>query len=215
MDPEPERGRSVGFVIASLFAGLEASNQLAMVTNRDAPRARTEPPPRSHVDPQYAVSLAAVASFLTSASSFGAYLDGMRAFGRDSGLGLYADARMGSIPIAQASTRWISAGVAGRIGLGAISSRTRLALTVHLGVRQLTITHLSEDDIEPDAKSAYLPVGALAARGSLDLTEHAGIYADAGLEGQAAKVGVSVHGATAATIPVVFGTAAIGVFACF
>lgn len=214
-DPEPERGRSVGFVIASLFAGLEASSQKAPDTHRDAPRARAAPSPQSPAEHRYAVSLAAVVGFPASSSSFGAYLDGMREFGQSAGLGLYADARIGSIPMAQASTRWISVGVAGRIGLAALSSRTRLALALHLGVRQLTITHLSEDDVVPDAKSAYLPVGALAMRGTLDLTEHAGIYADAGLEGQAANVGVNVRGATVATIPVVFGTVAVGVFERF
>jgi len=214
-DPEEERGRSVGFVVASLFAAFDDPTYAQpraplVVTPPRAPTKLLVPP-----ENRYAFSLAAVMASPGDANSFGAYFDATREFGVSTGFGLYADARIGAIPTAQASTRWLSLGVVGSVRLISLSSRARVAAVARVGGRQFAITHLSEDDVTPDKKITYLPLGSLALRFSLDLTQYAAIYTDVGAEAQGGKIQVNVRGRTAATIPILLGTVGVGVMARF
>ncbi len=212
-DPEEERGRSVGFVIASLFAGFNNSSATMRAQPPEPPRpVRLALTPTEH---RFAFSLAAVGAYPQGASSFGAYFDATREVSRIFNIGLYFDARFGAIQSAQASTRWLSLGAVGGLHVLSLSSRVRLSSVIHVGARQLSVTHLSEDDIAPDEKTAYLALGSLALRVSMDLAQSAAIYADAGAEAQSGRARVNVHGGTAATIPMVFGTVGIGVTARF
>lgn len=212
-DPEEERGRSVGFVIASLFAGLgNSSLSKPAQPPEPLPPSRLAPTPAEH---RFAFSLAAVGAYPQGASSFGAYFDATRLVGHDFNLGLYFDARFGAIPSAQASTRWLSLGVVGRLDVLSLTRRVRISTVIHVGARQLSVTHLSEDDVVPDERQAYLALGSLALRLSMDLAQSAAVYADAGVEAQTGKARVNVHGGTAAIIPAVFGTVGLGVMARF
>ena len=215
-DPEEERGRSVGFVIASFVAGsVPPSSATTAETTRPPADFRHETAVVTKPS-YYAVSLAASAAFPKSADSFGAYFDATRQLGRKSGLGFFVDGRFGSIPSAQASTRWLSLGAVGRFGLWQITERTWLSLIVQAHVTQLAIAHLSEDDKNPNQQVAYFPGTAMSLRLSQDLSHNTAAYLDLGAAAEAVSGGtVSVHGRPESTIPIVYGIGRVGVVARF
>jgi hypothetical protein len=130
-------------------------------------------------------------------------------------LGLALRARFGSIPVAQATTRFLAGGPELTWLMWRPAPIGRLGVRGGLFLSQLTIIHFSDDDIVPDGKSRWLPGAELALHGELDLSEAAGVFADLGAEFLAGATEVSVRHRIVTQWPSQNGLLRIGVQARF
>lgn len=199
-DPEPERGRALGFLIASILMDAREPAEPRRASQRSAP------PAPARVDAGLGQGSASVAAPKTSlgagaeavgpgaSTGFGAWLGVERALGaRSLWVGAGVRARFGAIPPAQATTRFLSLGATGTWLALRPSESSWLGIKGGLFVSRLTISHLSDDDVEADEQSRWLPGAELALHGGLDFTPAAGLVADAGVELLAGETELSVR----------------------
>lgn len=110
--------------------------------------------------------------------------------------------RAGSIPVAQANTRSL------QLGSGLALSGSPGAMPIELGARldlfasYFDATHLSEDDVEPDRKSRWLPGADLVLEGGVRVAPSAGLFVGAGLEAVTGRTDIYTHGQRVAVVPV-------------
>lgn len=216
-DPEEERGRSIGFVIASIVAGpLQTADSVRAGQPEPQPSPReAKPHPFALAPNKFTLSLAAVGTVPDAANSFGAYGDGTRDLSPYVGIGVYAEARFGAVGPAQASTRFVSAGAVGRFRLVPLGSHTALSLIANFGITQLAVTHFSEDDATPASQWAYAAQGIGALRLTYHFANLAAFYGDLGVMTLAGEMTIRVHGRSAGSIPMLFPMARLGLQARF
>lgn len=213
-----ERGRLLGFAVATMFAPATASDDVEAEppSSKPAPErplARSRPEPAQSAPPVHSSSSPASRShsldFLLHASS------GIR--GTAAGLGatavlrqhwygpLWARAllagREGSIPAAQATTRTGLGGGGIEFSLLPAQSRFQLGLRGDAFAVYFTAEHLSEDDVVPAHRSRWLAGFNWGADLGFRLTDTVGLVAGAGIEALTGKTEVFTHGNRVATVP--------------
>jgi hypothetical protein len=199
-----ERGRLLGFAVATMFAEDSAP-----------PAPATPSPPTAQRPAQVAKPRVAVQARLRSLEFAGIASSGVG--GTASGLGASAGARWhwlgplalrgfiagraGNVPEAQASTR------TAHVGAGLSGNFLRSTMPVELGVRADALmsyfqaSHLSEDDVVPDTKSRWLPGFDLVLEGGFRFAGSAGLFAGAGVEAMAGSTEMYTHGRRVAVVP--------------
>lgn len=207
-DPEAERGRTLGFLVASMVVDQG-------VLPEKAPRVTPEAPAPSPAVVRNAPSSTAVAAGVEASgpgtgSGFGAYAGLERRALRWLGVGGAAHARFGSIQAAQASTRLLALGP--ELSLRALPiGRGWLGLRANLTLSYLWVSHLSDDDLQPDNQARWLPGAELAVHGGFPVAQAVAVFADAGATGLLGQTELEVRHRVVATWPWLSGLLRLGI----
>ena len=222
-----ERGRLLGFAVATMYARdtteTEHEQAVAVAPAVVAPLPQRAPelpvpPPDRRAPAKTERGMKRMAEFAAIASS------GLR--GTASGLGasagfryrlvgpvwgrLFVAGRSGNIPEAQASTRTALMGGGMAVALLPESSTWELGARLDAFAGYFDVSHLSEDDIEPDRRSRWQAGGDLMAEGGWRVTSSAGVFLDVGIEAVVGETAIYTHHNRVAVVPPFRATAELG-----
>jgi hypothetical protein len=232
-DRESERGRLVGFTVASMFSnasGLDdgsvpqtAAASKAMETSSLASATASASDTRDGITPrQQPLALSTSARSLEFAgiaangiggqgagmgASFAARLPLSEALSGRVVLG----ARLGEVPAAQASTRTVL------VGLGLVWSVLPNHDPLDLGLRAdalggwLQVSHFSEDDIVPAHEHRWLAGGDALVTVAYSVSTLASLYVGSGIEAMLGPTALYTHGRQVGAVPVLRAVAELGV----
>ncbi len=206
-DPQTERGRTIGFVIASIFVEAGEPQSQPVVRVPQVPKNQWQSEPKGFL-------VAAAASIVApgDATSLGAWIGAQRTLSRIFWLGLAGEGRIGAVTPAQASTRFFSLGALSTIRFYPRAGRAWWGLQSLLGVERLSFVHLSADDVNGAVtQSAWVPKLEILAHGNLDLTTTSMVFVDLGTNYRFGSTDVYVHHSLRAHIPAFVGVGRIGV----
>jgi hypothetical protein len=208
-----ERGRLLGFAVATMFAPDEHVVEAAPSQNEARPPPIVVPPPAPadtparppSIAPQHQRTLEFAGVFSSgiggTASSVGANAALRLAWLGPLSARVLLSGRAGSIAQAQATTRTVLGGVG--LAVSAVPRDATLQLGARLDafVSNFAASHLSEDDVEADTQSRWLPGAALLAEGGLRFPGDVGVFLGAGLEAVAGPTYIYTHGVEVAVVP--------------
>ena len=205
-DPENERGRTLGFVIGSIFVeAREPQPQPAL----PVPQLPKEPSP---IEPKrFVIAAAASMAAPGDVTSLGAWIGLQRGVSRIFWLGLAGEGRIGTVPVAQAGTRFFSAGALSTLRLLPQMGRGWWGLQAFMGAEHLTVVHSSEDDAYASTQSAWVPKFELLAHANLDVSATSMLFVDVGTNYRFGSADVYVRQSLKAHIPAFVGIGRIGV----
>jgi hypothetical protein len=220
-DPDAERGRTLGFLAAAVF--LETTPATGVPA--PPPAAESQPPapvtitaarpkPR-RAFPRGEISAAVVASGPGDGTTLGASLAGDLALTAQFRMGLAGELRFGELGTAQASSR-IGSLLARTSWLAwRPTQRTWVGFSLGLGLYQLSVSHFSSDDPEPDRKGRFLFGGNLGAMAGVDFNQTSSFFVELGTEVLTGKTTIFVHRKPHAVWPIVEPLARLGLRASF
>jgi len=226
-DRDSERGRLLGFAVASMFSDLPGApgpEEHEAAAERGAPPARPIEPRRSPAVPDSpgpaSIEAATAARPRRSISIAGIVASGLGG-GTNPELGASAalrvgmggplavraafGGRLGEIPAGQANARRLLG------ALGATLDLTRTPAPIELSVRAdllagwLQVAHLSTDDVERVHRHRWFAGADAVFSVGYRFSAHAAIDAGVGLEATLGKTHVYTHGAEVANIPIWHG----------
>ena len=216
-----ERGRLLGFAVASMFSGEPppepASRPPAPIAPTLAPLA-VKPdsgrPSASEATEQTGRSIefaGIVSSGLQgTAAGLGASAALRLAWSGPLWARVFLAGRTGNIPEAQASTRTVQLGAGLALALFPVGHRFQLGARVDAFANYFDASHLSEDDVRPDRRSRWLPGADLLVEGGVRLSGGAGVMLATGLEALAGKTEIYTHGNEVAVVPPFRAVAELG-----
>ena len=199
-----ERGRLLGFAVATMFAEDAVVPVPATPAQPPARRPAQVTRPRPAVPARVrGLEFAAIASSGVdgTASGLGASAGIRWHWLGPLGLRGFIAGRAGNVPEAQASTR--TAQVGGGVSFGFLRSTTPLELGIRADalLSYFEASHLSEDDVEPDTKSRWLPGLDWLLEGGVRFAGSAGLFAGVGVEAMAGSTEMYTHGRRVAVVP--------------
>jgi hypothetical protein len=207
-DPDTERGRTLGFLVASMVVDQGMLPRLAP-TPIPEPR-RHAAGDQSVTPPGTSIAAGVEAAGPGTGSGFGAYAGLERRALPWLGLGGAAHARFGSIQEAQASTRLLALGP--ELSLRPIQIRRAwLGVRANLTLSYLWISHFSEDDERPDNQVRWLPGAELAAHAGFQVAPAVAIFADVGATGLLGETEIEVRHQVVAVWPWLSGLVRLGI----
>jgi hypothetical protein len=209
-DPETERGRTLGFVIASIFVEAREPQAQPVLYVPQHPQKQEQPEER-----RFLIEAAASVAAPGDATSLGAWIAAERSLTRAFWLGLAGEGRIGTVAPAQASTRFLSLGAVSTVRLFPRNERGWWGLRTLLGAEHVAFMHLSEDDPSAVTQSAWVPKLELLAHGNLDLGSSSMLFLDLGANYRFGSTDVYVHQLLKAHIPAFVGVGRLGVAARF
>jgi hypothetical protein len=209
-DPELERGRTLGFLTATVFLATPAAPP-----NPAPPPPRPRPSPPLPEFPRGEIGAAAAVSGPGTGTTLGAGLSVDYAFSRRFRAGLAGELRFGEVPEVQASSRIASFVAHATFIAFRPTAGTWLGANVGVGGYQLLLSHFSSDDVEPARQGRFLLGGTAGAIGGLDFNKSSGLYLELAAEILAGKTGFFVHDELRATWPVVNPLVRLGLRAAF
>lgn len=213
-DPELERGRTLGFLTATVFLASASPQPTPTLTAAPAPAPQAPAPPEREF-PRGEISAAAAVSGPGTGTTLGAGLTVDYAFSRKFRAGVAGELRFGEVPEAQASSRVFSFVAHATFVAWRPTAGTWLGANVGLGGYQLLLSHFSSDDLEPDRQGRFLLGGTAGAIGGLDFNKSAGLYLELAAEILSGKTQFFVHEDLRATWPLVNPLARLGLRAAF
>ncbi len=199
-----ERGRLLGFAVATMFAEDSVAPEPAPPSAAKVQRPAQATRPRAAAPVRVrSLEFAGIASSGVGGTASGL---GASAGARWHWLGPLAlrgfiAGRAGSVPEAQASTS------TAHVGAGLSWNFLRSSMSVELGVRADALlsyfqaSHLSEDDVVPDTKNRWLPGFDGLVEGGFRFAGSAGLFAGAGVEVMAGSTEMYTHGRRVALVP--------------
>jgi hypothetical protein len=123
--------------------------------------------------------------------------------------------RAGSIPEAQATSRTAQLGVGSSIGLLPEAASWMLGVRADTLLSYFAMSHLSEDDREPDQRLRLLPGCDLYAEAGFRFSETLLLHAGAGIEAMFGSTFVYTHERRVAVVPPFRAVGELGVWAFF
>jgi hypothetical protein len=230
-----ERGRLLGFAVATMYAAepdIDASKSEPDLER--SPEAKAALPASAAV-PGPSVAKAAGASPADTvpqrardprrAAEFGAVMSsglGGKAPGIGASAGfrlglagpvwgrVFVAGRSGNIPAAQANTRTALLGGGVAIALLPPASFIELGLRADAFASYFDVSHLSEDDVEPDLRSRWQAGGDLVAEAGYRFTPSAGVFLGAGIEALLGRTEIYTHHNRVAVVPPFRAVAELG-----
>ena len=219
-DSEWQRGRMLGFAVASMFAvPLESGDQaeLSMPPEHDSqrpppaivPRDRPSPtlPSYDEASPSsagavHALDFAALATTGIGgrADMFGAAAAYRKIIATPWWVRFGIGGRVGEIPEAQANTRMLVAGL-GLVWSLLGAEAYDVSLRVDVLASWFEVGHLSADDPVVVRRSRWLSGADSLLSGTYNLSPDAGVFAAGGLEGMFGKTEIYTHGVRVSTVP--------------
>jgi hypothetical protein len=224
-DADSERGRLLGFAIGSMLVAdrpeeaLVSAGPVPEPVPAAAPRLDTRTPAPAPALPSrwLEVGGSVTTALQGSADALGFALGLRFRIGSPFRLQTGLEGSFGEIEEAQATRLFVS----GRLGLAWQPYETNNLGDVGLAFRAegfvgwLAVTHLSEDDPEPDRQSRVLGGARGLVELDVGLSHSASIFGGFGSVVVAGRTDVYTHGTLAATIPVLWLTAELGVRTAF
>lgn len=212
-DAPAERGRTIGFAVASMLPEAEQ-------TSVSKPVEVPPPPPRRPYDGPWHGSFDAEA---VGALPLGGYGSGLGAdlsgqwYVSRLGIRLGGVIRAGDVPPAQATSLIISlaAGVSVRIVEPTVSQRFGLGLRFDVLATYISLHHLDADDPSPVVQDRWLPGADLVGEGTLQLGPGTGIVLGLGVEASLGSTDVYVARQPVATMGPMRAVGELGVRARF
>ncbi len=215
VDDRPEqRGRLLGFAIASMFP------RLVVTAEPPTPPREEVPPPlrEGAVVPREGdvsklrldLGLSAVTGIRGPADAWGATLGIRLALSPSVWARLAVGGRVGEVPAVEASTRTATAGV----GLSWLALHD--ASPAELGVRAdfqacwLEVTRSQAADAEVESRSRWMFGGAALFEGGYRLTRSTGLFAGAGVEALLGETDIYAEGHFGAKLPIFRAVAELG-----
>jgi hypothetical protein len=226
-----ERGRLLGFAVASLFSGepqpeptsptpaAEPIEQTPLSSEPAAtrPTAPPEPEQAERLEEgdrvsRRSIEFAGIASSGLHGPAAGLGASAALRLGWTGPLWarLFLAGRTGSIPEAQSSTRTAQIGAGLALALLPATHRFELGARVDVFASYFDASHFSEDDIAPDLRSRWLPGGDLIVEGGVRVSGGAGLLLAGGLEGLLGKTEIYTHGNRVAVVPPFRAVAELG-----
>ena len=205
-DPENERGRTLGFVIGSIFVEAREPQTRSPVPVPQLPKDQSPIGPK-----RFTISAAASVAAPGDVTSLGAWIGAQRRLSSIFWVGLAGEGRIGTVSEAQAGTRFFSAGAFSTVRLLPQSGHGWWGLQTFMGTEHVTFVHLSEDDPSPATHSAWVPKLELLAHGELDLSAASILFVDIGTNYRFGSTDVFVHQSLKAHIPAFIGIGRVGV----
>ena len=222
-----ERGRLLGFAVATMFDDSEALSEPAdppsQPTRPPAPpptsavapavTSRDEAPTRLPVVRHSSLEFAGIVSsgFEGTASGLGASAAIRVGWHAPFSVRAFLAGRAGNIPKAQASARTVQFGAGMSLRFLPESSRWELGARADGIVSYFEASHLSEDDEFPDRRTRWLVGSDLLAEGGFRFTESVGVYGAAGLEAMFGATQIYTHGRQVAVVPALRSVAELGI----
>ncbi len=223
-----ERGRLLGFAIATMYAGdpndsehevanptpaaPAAAPSAAAVMPLPASSHGEAPPAAAGPNARYVAEFAAIASSGLSGPASGLGASAAFRFGLKGPIWarLFVAGRSGDIPEAQASSR--TALMGGGLALAVLpeSSAFELGARFDAFASYFDVTHLSEDDVVPDRRSRWQAGADLLAEGGYRFTPAVGAFLGLGLEGILGETAIYTHHTRVAVVPPLRATAELG-----
>jgi hypothetical protein len=220
-DPEAERGRALGFVIAShLLPGLARPPPSVPAPLEVTAPAPAPPSPLSPPRPaRWALEALAAGGIPVdgAGSSIGAGIAARFLSSGGSSVRLGGHVRAGEISVAQASflSVALSAGGAYVVAGGRTSSSPTLALRAEMMALYEALTHFSSDDPAPVRRGRWLPGAAGLLELTLPLAPGVGVQLAAGAEAAFGATVVFLHDDEVAALSVARAVAEVGFQARF
>lgn len=202
LDPEAERGRTLGFLAASIL--IDAGASYAGRRN-DAPVAGDTRPrilvPADPIEPWGAIgagaSLAGPGDGTSYGGWFGAEYSGLPRFW----LGLFGEARFGTLPRAQATSQILSLTLTSSLELWRPARGAFVGVRLGGGATYLTVGHFSEGDPTAVEKSRFVPTFDFLLSGAYGMARGPSLYAEAGVNFIPGVTEVFVREQNVATLP--------------
>jgi len=224
-----ERGRMLGFAIATMFSE-DSVEELTEEPTAAAPPAaleKTAPvrftaPPTAEQRPTVSeptpwsrgrsIEFAGIAStgLNGTAAGLGASAGLRLALAGPLWSRLFIAGRAGNIPQAQASTRMLFMGVGLALALLPAAARLELGVRADLGAGYFDAAHLSEDDVQPDRRSRWQLGADLVAEAGARISGTTHAFVGFGVEGMLGKTEIYTHGNRVAVVAPVRATAEVG-----
>jgi hypothetical protein len=205
-DPEAERGRTLGFVIGSIFVeGHEPGGQHPLTV----PQLQENQKPAT--TKQFVVAAAASMAAPGDVTSLGAWIGLQHGISRMAWVGLAGEGRTGTVPQVQGGSRFFSAGALSTLRLWPQEGRAWLGLQAFAGAEYVTFVHKSDDDPTTVTQVAWVPKLEVLAHGNLDLGTASILFVDLGTNYRFGSTDVYVHQSLKAHIPAFVGVGRIGV----
>jgi hypothetical protein len=209
-DPETERGRTLGFLVASMLLDEGGAPKPRM-------RAASAPAPGGEYvqATTMAMSAAASAAFSGDVTGLGAWMSAEYLLVPRIGVGVAGDLRFGSIPALQATTQTASLTATSSLELYRPTQATWLGVRAAAGAMRIAVSRLSEDDPTPETHARWAPLVEVAGRAAFGFVRHAGVFAELGLDTTLTRRTVPVEDSGPARFPVLFPVVRLGVGASF
>jgi hypothetical protein len=224
-DPELERGRTLGFLVASIFidAGVVVPPRESAPESRPAgappaPDLREDESRKgSPANSRWAIGAAAQLAGPGTATGFGAWLGLERSLGDlPFWLGGSFQARFGTVPEAQASSRFLALGPHATWLFLQPSTRSWLGMRGGASLAQLSIARLNDSDVsEPERRSRFLAAFELLLHAGYDFTPGSALALDLGAELLSGKTQIFLRQREVARWPLVVPTLRVGVNSTF
>ncbi len=205
-DPQNERGRTLGFVIGSIFVEAREPQPQSTFPVPQLPKEKGPLEPK-----RFVIAAAASIAAPGDATSLGAWIGVERGLSRIFWLGVAGEGRIGTVPRAQAGTRFFSLGALSTLRLLPQKGPGWWGLQALLGAERVTFVHQSEDDPSEVVQSAWVPKLELLAHANLDLSATSMLFMDVGTNYRFGSADVYTHQSLKAHIPAFIGIGRIGV----
>jgi len=202
-----QRGRLLGFAAASMFTGEENEPEARVAPPvAPAPVERVAPSVAEHAAPfteQLSLEFAGAlsAGLGGTASGWGGSLGLRWAFAGPLAARIFFAGRAGSVPEAQSTTRTLQGGAGLSLRLLPATSRLLLGARLDAILSYFDAVHFSEDDVEPDRQSRFLPGIDLLAEAGFRLSQPVSLYGGAGVEAMFGSTSIETHGRPVAVVP--------------
>lgn len=185
-DPELERGRTLGFLVASMF--IDEGGRVSVPARPSArptrpmgrERARTAPTTAATTASTMAVSAAAAAAGPGDATGFGAWLGVDWAMGSGVWLGAALEGRAGSIPSAQATSLVLGLGAGMLWSFWVPSPSTWVGVRGAASATRVGVTHLASGERGAREQWRLIPVLELSGQAGYRLTADSALYVELG-----------------------------------
>jgi len=219
-----ERGRLLGFAVATMFADdaqpIPASSPRTAghQPSSNAPTAALERPKLPPtIERGRSLEFAGIFSSGLSGTAAGlGAMAGLRlAWTGPLWVRLFVAGRAGGIPEAQTTTRTAQAGAGLSIQALPATSAFQLGSRVDVFASLFEASHLSEDDVAPDRRQRWLMGADVVAEAGFQLAGSVGLFAGIGLEAVPGKTEVYTHGNRVAVVPPLRGVGELGFRARF
>jgi hypothetical protein len=216
-DPEVERGRTLGFLVASIFVEApmrsERPEPIAPPPEKDsaplpAPKPASEPAPPPAARAGAAAALAAVGP--GDGMSFGAHVAFDYRVTPSLRVGIAGEARFGTLPSVQATLRFLAGGASVTWEAFQPSPGTFIGPSLGLYGAELRVTHLASSDPTPATRSRPIFVLHPMLSGGLGIGGSSAVFAELGVEVHAGRTTVVVEPEKRARIGFATPTARLG-----
>jgi hypothetical protein len=217
-DREAERGRLLGFAVASMLVDAPVAPrplppEPEPAPQREAPRDDGERALAGAVQPASTFEVAATVR--TGVDTVGASAGFRAPLSARVSWRVSLGASVGDLPVAQATTQTVITGVGAALALTPPEWRFTTGVRFDALGSWLQVSHLSEDDEEADRQRRLLFGGAAMAEIGYRFSGALGLYAAGGLEAMLGETDIYVHGERVATLPAWRGAGELGIRSTF